>query len=342
MRYFSFRSKQRLRRLGIGVLVALLILIALAIGIVIYLQRYLVYTADGARLDFSRRPGAEEDLPGNPNFQVEDDRPMGTIQLEDPDEEETPTVTRVEGYYVTVEMLTQPDAVRQALTAVSGPVTVLMDVRSIYGNYYYPSAVAGAEFSSLVDTASVQRLIEDLAGRPNIRLAARFPALRDSSFAVQNQSCGLPVSGGALWVDEDNCYWLDPADAQTLAHLEQVILELKTLGFDEVVLDDFRFPESANIVYEGDRAAAIAEAAQRLAANLAGVEVELSVGVPDAALAGSFARVYLSGVDGSQVQSITQSLASDFLPLESRLVFLTGSRDTRFAQYGLLRPALES
>lgn len=338
MRKVSFRSKQRLRYFGIGTAIALGVLVIAAICLVVYLQRFVVYTPDGAHLDFSQRGGA----PGNPDFDVEPSLsplPSAPIELEDPNAEETPTITRLTGYYVTVEMLANPESVLQALTQESGPVAVLLDVRSIYGNYYYPSGLVGAETSSLVNASAVQTLIEQLAQRPNIHLAARFPAFRDSAYAMNNHACGLAISGGALWLDGDNCYWLDPTDTQTLSHIEQVVRELAEMGVDEVVLDDFIFPESAYIVFDGDRTEAVLDAAKRLAANLADVDVTLSVTSPEPDLAEYFRRVYISDSDGSQVQDLAKSLEVDFTPLEDRLVFCTDSRDTRFAQYGLLRPA---
>ncbi|MCI8526190.1 MAG: hypothetical protein HFF17_09765 [Oscillospiraceae bacterium] len=343
MRKFSFRSKQRLRYLGIGAAVSLGVLVVAAICLVVYLQRFVVYTPDGAHLDFSQRPGSGSGTPGNPGFDVEPGLtplPSAPIEREDPNAEETPAVTRLTGYYVTVEMLADPGAVLQAVTQESGPAAVLLDVRSIYGNYYYPSGLVGAETSSLVDAQAVAQLIADLAQRPNLHLAARLPAFRDSAYAVANQACGLPISGGALWLDEDNCYWLDPSDTQTLSHIEQAVQELAGLGFDEVVLDDFAFPQSGSIVFDGDRTEAILDAAKRLTANLGDTHVTLSVTSPTPALAAYLRRVYISGADGSQVQDLTKTLEADFTPLEDRLVFCTDSRDTRFAQYGLLRPAV--
>ena len=60
MRIVSYRNRQRLRKLLIALGIALAVLLIAAICIVIYLQRYIVYTRDGAHLDFGSRPGASE------------------------------------------------------------------------------------------------------------------------------------------------------------------------------------------------------------------------------------------------------------------------------------------
>lgn len=345
MRYFSYRNKLRLRALLIGLGITIVVLIALAVGIFVYLQRYIVYTPDGAHLDFSTRPGAEttDTTVHNPNFVVEqaDPIPGADIVVETAPQEEGQALTKMQGVYVTAEMLSQPSAVAEALATYTEPTAVLVEVRSIYGNYYYPSSVSGAETSTLVDPAAVESLLKDLAANENLYLIARLPALRNSAFALDNQDCGLPLSSGALWVDSEGCYWLDPANARVLSHLEGVILELQGLGFDEVALDDFYFPDSSNIVYEADGNAAVAEAAGLLAQDLSEETIQLSFFTKDPAVAPYGVHVFAQENDGAQVQPLVAALSGVCEPLEDRLVFVTSSRDTRFANYGLLQPALE-
>lgn len=345
MRYFSYRNKMRLRSLLVGLLIALVILIAVGIGVIVYLQRYIVYTPEGARLDFSTRPGADtsSEVPSNPNFVVEtpDPLPESGLVVDKPVQEQTESgLSTLSGFYVTVEMLQDPDAVLQAIGDIELPIAVLVDVKSIFGNYYYTSSIAGAESSTLVETARVDALFQNLAGREGLHLIAKFPAFRDSAYALGNQDCGLPLSSGALWMDEESCYWLDPASTKVLSHLESIILELQSLGFDEVVLDDFTFPDSANIIYDGDRSSVILEAAKRLSANLAEEEICLSLCCTDPTLAPYAERFYILDCDGSEVQGIAEALETVYNPLSPHLVFCTDSRDTRFSKYGLLRPAI--
>lgn len=333
MRHFSYRSKQRLRVLLIALAIAAAVLAVTAVCVVLYLERYIVYTADGAHLDFSIQQGAA-DGGGGEALPPLADAPL-TIGSGGEDQS---AMDRLEGVYVTVEMLADTAAVE---TAVAGQPAVLVDLKSIYGNYYYSSALSGAETSSAVSPTAVDALLAQLAARRDLYRVARVPAFRDSAFALANQSCGLALSGGALWMDESSCYWLDPADDQVIAHLADVARELHSLGFDEVVFSDFSFPESANIVYDGDRSAAVLEAASRLQANLAEEGITFSVETEDPALAAYAARVYISEEDGARVQGLADAFSAAYDVLEERLVFVTASRDTRFAQYGIFRPALD-
>ena len=350
MRFVSYRNRQRLRKLLIILAIALAVLIAAAICVVIYLQRYIVYTRDGAHLDFSSRPGASADAGeapalSNPEFQIEADPALPDVAVEvdtNPAEESAAGMARIRGVYVTAEMLGSMDALTEVLHAQEGQTAVMLDLKSIYGNYYYHTSIPGGELSSAVDADAVDRLIADLAARSDRYLIARVPAFRDSAFALNNQNCGLPLDSGALWMDSDSCYWLDPAQDLTVSHLESMVLELQSLGFDEVVFTDFYFPDSANIAYDGDRSAAVLEAAQRLSQNLAGESIILSLATTDPNLAAYAQRVYLTEDSGSAVQSLAGTFASVYDALAEHVVFVTDSRDTRFADYGLLQPALRT
>lgn len=340
MRIFSYRNKLRLRSFLMTLLVALAVLAAFAVGIFLYLQRYIVYTPDGAHLDFGSRAESTgktaQDMPLNPEFVIESSASSA------PASGTAPASAQLSGYYVTAAMLDDVQAVSDALASSDGTVSILMDVKSTYGNFFYNSSIPGASVSGSLDTDAVGALISSLAGRNDVYLVARVPAFSDSNFALANQSCGLPLSSGALWMDADGNYWLDPASDAVISYLESVATELQTLGFDEVAFDDFYFPDSANISYDADRESVVTEAARRLAANLSGSRIAVSFDSTNAALAPYARHFYVEADDGGAVQEITDGFSGALTDPASSLVFLTDSRDTRFETYGLLRPALES
>ena len=336
MRNLSFRSKQRLRKLLIALAITAAALIAAAVCLVIYLQRYIVYSADGAHLDFS---GAAQSDTAAPSLDPLEDAPL---EILDGSQDEQTGLGQLQGVYVTVEMLAQPDAVLSALTQPAHSTAVLLDVKSIYGNFYYNTQQTGADVSSAVDARAVDDLLSQLAGRSDLYRIARVPAFRDTAFALSNQACGLPLDSGALWMDEESCYWLDPADEQVLSYLTSIARELQSLGFDEVVFSDFTFPDSPNIVYDGDRQQAVLDAAERLRSNLELDGIVFSLETDDPALAAYAQRVYWPTDDGADVVSLADAMSAVYDDLPASLVFITGSRDTRFAQYGLLQPCLET
>ncbi len=338
MRYISYRSKLRLRAALTGLAIALVLLIAAAVGAFIYLHRYIVYTPDGARLDLDGGlRGALET-----EFRVEAPQPVpGATLAEGSDlEEPAKTLERINGWYADGAMLAAPSRIREAVSGLTEPAAVCVDVRSIYGNFYYDSAIADAPVSSSVDPPAVDDLIHDLAAAPDVYLIAWLPAFRDSSWALSELDCALSLKSGALWMDSDGCYWLDPSDDRVIARLESIIQELESLGFDEIVLSDFAFPDDPAIVFDGDRSQALLDAAQKLRENLGQSEdIKLSFSTRDRALAPYADRFYYRGLDGAEVPALTAGLDGAFPDLHNSLVFLTGSRDTRFESFGRLKPA---
>ncbi len=341
MRYISYRSRLKLRKILLILAVTLGVLIAVTAGLFIYLRRYVVYTSEGARLDFSGEMGGADSVP---ELYQELSRPVPNATLvkdTGSSEENARTPAKLRGCYVDSVMLSDLDAVRDAILELEEPAAVLLDVRSIYGNYYYTSRLTGAESSSQVDTTAMEHLIRELASDPDLYLIARLPAFRNSAFALTHQECGLAVSGGALWMDRDGCYWLDPANEQVISHLKAVVRELAGLGFREVVFDDFQFPFYAPLVYSGDGAAAVKKAAELLQTEFADTDIWVSLETSDPELAAHAVRVYQEGSNGSEAAALIGTLSGVYDTAGERIVFLTDSRDTRFDVCGVLRPAVE-
>ena len=82
-------------------------------------------------------------------------------------------------------------------------------------------------------------------------LIARVPAFSDPEYALKHQSQALPLYNGALWTDEHDCYWLNPYSNDVQGYLTSIALELAGLGFDEVLFDNFYFPDSDRISWTG-------------------------------------------------------------------------------------------
>ena len=162
-------------------------------------------------------------------------------------------------------MLREPDRVLEALQALDDSCAVMLELKSIYGNFYYSTAIDGAATAD-VDVARVDEIISYLRSR-GFYMIAEIPAFCDSAFALDNQSSGLPLSSGALWMDENACYWLDPASQTVLSYLTQIARELSSLGFREIAFSEFRFPSSQNIAYSSEKNACAADSGRRLPDN---------------------------------------------------------------------------
>lgn len=332
----SYRSKILLKKaLRVGPVLLAVCLVA-AIIILIYVEPYIVYDRDGAHLAFATeaKPTLESVAPetrpsvDNPQIIYSAATDVGT------------SIADLGGYYITTNMLQDPAAVLEAVKALEEPCAVMIQLKSVWGYFYYSTGIAGAERSS-IDTATVDELISYLKTN-GFYMIAEIPAFSDMVFGLNNQSCGLPISGGALWMDERGSYWLDPANENVIAYLMQIARELSDLGFREVAFSDFYFPTSDNIVYssEKSRSELIADAAGQLTAIFAGGSTVISfvsdsTEFPVESCAG---RLYVPDVDGSRVELYAQAYKDSETLTE--LVFKASSRDTRFENRAVLRPLI--
>ena len=318
----------------IGV-IALTLLFLLILLFVVYLGRFVVYTPDGVRIDFGRDTSRDVPLqtgspaPTQPLEQVE-------IEFADPDPRGQSSEL-VSGWYIDLEMLQDPSAVLAAVQELNPPCTVLIDLKGGNGSFYYSTGLDGARRAD-ISIATVDAVISYLRSH-GFTMVARLRTFQDSRFAEQHNSCALQTASGALWLG-NGFYWLDPGNEAVLAYLKQIARELAEKGFQEIVFDDFRFPNGTQIVYNSEqtRTELIAGVAQDLLNFFSSSNIKISFGNPATDFAPpAGARIYVSGVTGSSVSAAVKGYAHLDDP-QTQLIFLTSSKDNRFDPYQVLRP----
>jgi hypothetical protein len=228
------------------------------------------------------------------------------------------------------------DAVISQIQALPAETAVMVDVKGIKGDFYYSSAVSSKRNSS-IDTGKMDELIAYLK-RTGRYAIARIPALRDYDYGLNHVPDGVHHSSGAyLHMDEQGCYWLNPGSEGTLAYLTRIILELKARGFDEVVLEDFCFPQSEAILVNGDKSQLLTNAANVLMTACATDRFAVSfLKTEEFTMPNGRTRLYLTGLDAVQAEEAAQN--SGIADTAVNLVFLTELHDTRFDAFGVLRP----
>lgn len=331
----SFRTRQRLKRGALIALVALLILGLIGSLWFIWLKRFVVYTRnEGAVLDMNL---PEEFAPGNP-AQPKETTPVTIYYNEGENAISTATeMTQIVGYYADENALSEgADLVLEQVKALPASTPIMLDVKNAKGAFFYSSTI-NENRPSYIDTAAMDELIAYLNDNHYYAIA-RLPALRDYHYGLNHVSDGLPTSGGYLWADDDYCYWLNPSSQGTTTYLISIITELKSLGFDEVVFDNFYFPDTDQIVFDGDKDEAIAAAANTLVT--AGTTENFTVSFvgqnPTFPLPTGRSRLYLVGPSAAQADAMAQQ--SGIADPSINLVFLTEVHDTRFNVYSVLRP----
>lgn len=338
-----YRARRNLRRFWVTVL-ALVLFISLALVCwLLWLNRYVVYTSEGAKLDFSLSVQyATGVLPVEP-----EPYPSVTVhdKAEDPVDPDTPVSTELQqfsGYYVTLELLKEDfDTVRDQLAALPEDSTVMLDLKDPGSYVYYTSEVAEEEPD--FDIARMDQLLTALREKDHY-VIARIPAFQEREYILADErgrfEQGLEYyKGGSLWWDaEFKCYWMNPANDGTLAHLIQLVTELRGMGFDEVVFADFRFPRTQKILFEGDQMEALTDAASVLVNACATDTFCVSFTRPtaDLSLPEGRTRLYLTDVAAADADTAAEN--SGLADAAAQVVFLTDMSDTRYEAFSVLRP----
>lgn len=339
MMRLSYQNKRRLKKWGIVLGVLLLCLTAIWACWMIWLQRFLVFTRDGVKVSFDRSTLELEEKPHGSGSQRET---VGVDIVINDGENAVPPVSRemekISGVYVDTTMLLDGvQSVAQELLELEPGTAIMLDVKSKFGNFYYNTSIQGASLSDSVSAEEMNQLIRDLR-KGGYHLIARLPAFRDSAFAENNRDSGLVLASGALWTDEEKCYWLDPASSTVQSNLIQICRELQKMGFDEVVFTDFKIPDSGSISYSADvpKDQVIKQTAEYLVDNVASDDFVVSFqGSVEFPLPKGQCRLYMEGVAPETLDSVYASVPGEKPDVQT--VFLAQTRDTRYDVCGVLR-----
>ena len=332
--FLSYTAKLRLKKalkiIGI-VLAAILLLLIMRF---VYLQRFVVYDENGVHLEYDRIDTAvqQETVPPTGEFVLEQESAVGET-IEAPVEGK---LSALKGVYLTYEQVLDEE-IRAAVTEkLEDATALLMDVKTPTGKYLYATALPGTDRSQ----TDLTQWIRELSKRHDLTLVARLPAFSDSAHALIDFSQSLPIKGGALWMDKNGSYWLDPAGEDVAEYLVSQARELYQLGFDEIVFDGFDFPDSVNIVYPsspgGDEA--MLACAQEVAKQVQNYEIPVSFISQTSQIIGLSSRAFIAAETGEMVSQTVREYSLLLPGNDARLVFLTASRDTRFETYSVLSP----
>lgn len=331
-----YRTRRLLNRVGITVAALLLALIVGWLCWVIWLQRYVVYTNDGAQLNFEL---SANEITGELATPPEAAKNVSIYYNEGDDAIDLGNeMKQLNGYYIDSEML-QKDLAGVLIRVEQLPsgTPILIDMKGPYGSFFYPSELPAGIHSASTDVKAVGELVQKLQ-KKGFYTIARVCAFRDWNFGNNNVSSGLYMLNRAgLWLDPDGYFWLDPTNANTTSWISSVVLELRDMGFNEVLLTDFRFPTSDKYIFTGDKVAALQSAAATLVSSCAASNFVLSFGVDDPTfvLPQGRCRMYLTGVTANGIgQAVSQVTVED---PTVQLAFIAETGDTRYDDYSVLR-----
>ena len=236
--YSSYRG----RRNGKGLLAAVLALVLIAACGFLFAQRYIVYEADGSfRFELPwKKP--QTTAPAQNGGAA----PEGGDAADAPDDTELviepPEVTDIHAVELDASILT--GGWESALdTLDEGTNAVAIRLKEASGRLLYDSSVQGAIDCGAVTGGSVARsAIAGITGSDYYTIA-RISTLHDSLYAYAHMTdaavCQLT---GYVWYDTYSTHWLAPEKEGARQYVTDIVTECASLGFDELLLDDFHYP----------------------------------------------------------------------------------------------------
>lgn len=331
-----YRHRRTIQRVATITLTVVLIALVAWLAWIVWLQRYVVYTEDGAKLDFDL---SSNDITGELADPPREQMGISIFYNEGANAINTEQeMEQINGYYITSDMFqTDVAGLLKKIAPLEAGTAMMIDMKGPYGSFFYNTKINGAVLSASTDIPAVEDLVKKCQMK-GFYTIARVSALRDWDFGNSHVTSGLYMTNRrGLWMDQGGYFWLDPTNATVINHLSSMILELRDMGFNEVLLDNFRFPVSDQYLFNGDKPAALLTCAEKLIESCATDNFVISFCVEDPAFAlpEGRTRIYLSNIDPASIAR-QASLATVTDP-EIRLVFLCETGDTRYDEYSVLR-----
>lgn len=116
---------------------------------------------------------------------------------------------------------------------------LVLPMKNSDGNFNYTSKLY---YKSVKDLASDLTNIITRAVNEDVHLIAGFSMYRDSNFSAKNADTAIKKANGANWIDYDDKAWVSPYSDVANIYYTQLITEVFSLGFEEIILSDFHFP----------------------------------------------------------------------------------------------------
>ena len=153
-----YRHKRTLRRVGMAALVTVSILLVTWLCWVVWLQRYVVYTSNGARLDFHV---SSYEVVGQIAKPKEAEHNISIYYNEGADAIDTSKdMTQIVGYYITSDMFQKNMAdIQLQIERLPAGTPVMIDMKGPYGSFFYQSQLPGAVASASTDIPGVVDLL---------------------------------------------------------------------------------------------------------------------------------------------------------------------------------------
>lgn len=234
-RYNSYRGRSRFATVVKVLIVVLVLALLAALAALFFLERYIVYSSDGVRLELPFFQ--KEEPPEEPGRVVVETAPPTASPTPEAEEEDFRAVLLARS------ALTDGTAAEQ--TAAAGANAAIFDMKADDGTLAYASQLPLALEMGVSDGAADSDVLSALNGG-ELYTVARVACFRDNTAPRWRNSMALRTAQGN-WRDATDTRWLSIQSPAAREYVIGVCRELAELGFDELLLDCCGFPTQGDM-----------------------------------------------------------------------------------------------
>lgn len=302
----GYRSHRGRRKGSLALkVIAVILAVLLVAGVVfvVFLGRYVEYTDHGVKLNlpWQRQEASAPPASSDPVVIVTQD------PSEPPEGSQELPLEAIGAVEVTPEQLI--DGTASQAVSQGGGNALVVEMKGLDGRLAWDSQAPQAQALGVAaGNDGLARAIAQLEGQGELYLVARVCCFRDQALADDQVGGPLMTRGGNIWYDTDGYRWVSPVSQTVRDYLIQLCLELRQMGFDEIVLDNAGFPDLGEVEVlatsddrPADRTAPVAAFLEQMSAALADTGTVLSL--------------QLSGQDGLEEDSwsgLTPALLAEY------------------------------
>ena len=234
-RYNSYRGRSRFATVVKVLIVVLVLALLAALAALFFLERYIVYSSDGVRLELPFFQ--KEEPPEEPGRVV--------VETAPPTASPTPEVEEERFRAVLLDRSALTDGTAAEQTAAAGANAAIFDMKADDGALAYASQLPLALEMGVSDGAADSDAISAL-NDGELYTVARVACFRDNTAPRWRNSMALRTAQGN-WRDATDTRWLSIQSPAAREYVIGVCRELAELGFDELLLDCCGFPTQGDM-----------------------------------------------------------------------------------------------
>ena len=258
-----YRGKRKKTAPALIATIIVLAVIAFVVMLFYGLQKYIVVTNSGLRLEI---PFLQED--GQQTARTDDDGEVAvqsfepvTAQLEIGQADYSNVkasagegLSAVKLVYVPASSVTA-SGVETYLSRSPDATGVLLDVKTVTGMLVWDSQADIAKGYGTAGTVDLASIVASLKEQGKY-VAVRMCCFVDNTLASRYTQLALKTSDGQAYSDSNGA-WVDPTNATVRSYITSLCSELSKMGVDEIVLLGMRLPEASGLEFSFSSSSAV-------------------------------------------------------------------------------------